>query len=194
MDKDRDFVIERLEKQVIEKENEIVTLKTSIKKEIIKELLPELLSNNPKDDSLSIVKAQMEKCENKIKELSNIITGITNELLDQKSILNSFKNQNTKEEYNYNMPIVKGIKKEDQTNISDIVNHRYDILHGKNHDVIESNKIIEKPKACNYIIASDDSKRKDKKINKIVECEDVECREDEGVTIITRKQKDFTDI
>lgn len=92
----RDFVIERLEKQVAEKDNEIKKIKDSLKDSIIEEIHQELdvqnVHNTVTDDADELEK-RVDNLEDKVKELGKTLDGMMEELLDQKSILISLENQ-----------------------------------------------------------------------------------------------------
>lgn len=93
----RDFVIERLEKQVAEKEQEIKKIKDSLKDSIIEEIHQELDINNLKNNGSTEDVEELEKrvgnLEDKVKELGKTLEGMMEELLDQKSILKNLENQ-----------------------------------------------------------------------------------------------------
>ena len=92
----RDFVIERLEKQVAEKDNEIKKIKNSLKDSIIEEIHQEIdvqnVHNNGKGD-VDELKKRVDNLEDKVKELGKTLDGMMEELLDQKSVLKSLENQ-----------------------------------------------------------------------------------------------------
>ncbi|APH38842.1 DUF7518 family protein [Methanohalophilus halophilus] len=74
----RDLIIERLEKQIRNKEEEISDIKTNLKSSIITELREEL--RNDMD-----INKRLVELEQQVKEISTNINGILEELLDQKS-------------------------------------------------------------------------------------------------------------
>ncbi len=80
----RDFIIERLERQLREKEAEIDETKRSLRDSILMELRSEFKNDLDINNRLS-------KVENRIQELANNLNGIMDELLDQKSLIRSFK-------------------------------------------------------------------------------------------------------
>lgn len=92
----RDFVIERLEKQVAEKDNEIKKIKNSLKDSIIEEIHQELdvpnVHNTDTEDADEL-KKRVDNLEDKVKELGKTLDGMMEELLDQKSVLKSLENQ-----------------------------------------------------------------------------------------------------
>jgi uncharacterized coiled-coil protein SlyX len=93
----RDFVIERLEKQVAEKEQEIKKIKDSLKDSIIEEIHQELdinnLENSGSTENVEELEKRVSKLEDKVKELGKTLEGMMEELLDQKSILKNLENQ-----------------------------------------------------------------------------------------------------
>ncbi|HJH32134.1 MAG TPA: hypothetical protein C5S50_08175 [Methanosarcinaceae archaeon] len=81
----RDFIIERLERQLLDKEHEFEELKITLRDSIMSELRREL-----KDDL--DINNRIIKIEQKVSELSNTLNGMMDELLDQKSELRSIRN------------------------------------------------------------------------------------------------------
>lgn len=80
----RDFIIERLERQLREKEAEIDEIKRSLRDSILVELRSEFKNDLDINNRLS-------RLENRIQELANNLNGVMDELLDQKSLIRSFK-------------------------------------------------------------------------------------------------------
>ena len=80
----RDFVIERLERQLKEKESEIDDIKTNLRESILREIRSDL--KNDLDFHNRIV-----QLERKVQTLNNNINGVMDELLDQKSMIRSMK-------------------------------------------------------------------------------------------------------
>ncbi len=80
----RDFVIERLERQLSEKEDEIETIKKTLRESILHEL-----RNDIKNDLE--INNRLIKVEQSIKEVTNNINGIMDELFDQKSQIRDLK-------------------------------------------------------------------------------------------------------
>ncbi|SFM66861.1 hypothetical protein [Methanolobus profundi] len=80
----RDFVIERLERQLKEKESEIDDIKTNLRESILREIRSDL--KNDLDFHNRIV-----QLERKVQSLSSNLNGIMDELLDQKSMLRALK-------------------------------------------------------------------------------------------------------
>lgn len=78
----RDLIIERLERQLIEKEREYEAMKTSLRDSILRELRRELQNDLDLNNRIS-------KLEQKVTELSNNLGGMMEELLDQKTVLRS---------------------------------------------------------------------------------------------------------
>jgi len=78
----RDLIRERLERQLIEKERECEALKTSLRDSILSELRRELQNDLDLNNRIS-------KLEQKVTELSNNLSGMMDELLDQKTVLRS---------------------------------------------------------------------------------------------------------
>ncbi|WP_292468090.1 hypothetical protein [Methanolobus sp.] len=78
----RDFVIERLERQLKEKEAELDDIKTNLRESILREIRSDL--KNDLDFHNRIV-----QLERKVQSLSSNLNGIMDELLDQKSMLRS---------------------------------------------------------------------------------------------------------
>ncbi|ABE52407.1 hypothetical protein [Methanococcoides burtonii] len=79
---DRDFVIERLERKLFEKEGEMEVMSTTLRDSIMRELRNDL--KNDLD-----INNRLNKIEQDVKELSSNISGMMDELLDQKSQLRS---------------------------------------------------------------------------------------------------------
>jgi hypothetical protein len=80
----RDFVIERLERQLKEKEAELDDIKTNLRESILREIRSDL--KNDLDFNNRI--AQLER---KVQSISSNLNGIMDELLDQKSMIRSLK-------------------------------------------------------------------------------------------------------
>ncbi|MEZ5335573.1 MAG: hypothetical protein R2741_10220 [Methanolobus sp.] len=78
----RDFVIERLERQLKEKETEIDDIKTNLRDSILREIRSDL--KNDLD-----IHNRIAQLERKVQALSNNLNGVMDELLDQKSMLRS---------------------------------------------------------------------------------------------------------
>jgi hypothetical protein len=78
----RDLIIERLERQLADKEHEYEEIKASLRDSILRELRRELQNDLDLNNRIS-------KLEQKLTELSNNVTGIMDELLDQKTVLRS---------------------------------------------------------------------------------------------------------
>ncbi|SES62398.1 hypothetical protein SAMN04488587_0112 [Methanococcoides vulcani] len=87
----RDFVIERLERKLTEKEEEIETISTKLRDSIMRELRENL--KNDLD-----INNRLIKIEQKVQELSSNLSGIMDELLDQKSQLRSMNPATRKSE------------------------------------------------------------------------------------------------
>ncbi|WP_129598242.1 DUF7518 family protein [Methanohalophilus profundi] len=83
----RDLIIERLEKQIRNKEEEISDIKTNLKSSIITELREEL--RNDMD-----INKRLIELEQQLKEISTNINGILEELLDQKSRIREMEQAN----------------------------------------------------------------------------------------------------
>ena len=81
----RDFVIERLERQLQDKDNEFEELKVTLRDSIMTELRRDLQNDLDMNNRLT-------KIEQKVSELSNTLNGMMDELLDQKSELRSTRN------------------------------------------------------------------------------------------------------
>ncbi|NPE31744.1 hypothetical protein HNV12_28055 [Methanococcoides sp. SA1] len=81
---DRDFVIERLERKLFEKEGEVEDMGTKLRDSIMRELRNDL--KNDLD-----INNRLNKIEQDVKELSSNISGMMDELLDQKSQLRSLR-------------------------------------------------------------------------------------------------------
>lgn len=86
----RDFVIERLERKLAEKEEEIETISSKLHDSIMKELREDL--KNDLD-----INNRLIKIEQKVQELSSNMSGIMDELLDQKSQLRNLGTDSSKE-------------------------------------------------------------------------------------------------
>jgi hypothetical protein len=80
----RDFVIERLERQLKEKEAEIDDIKTNLRESILREIRSDL--KNDLDFNNRI--AQLER---KVQSINSNLNGIMDELLDQKSMIRALK-------------------------------------------------------------------------------------------------------
>ncbi|MBN2487514.1 MAG: hypothetical protein JXA98_00645 [Methanosarcinaceae archaeon] len=78
----RDLIIERLERQLVDKEREYEEIKASLRDSILRELRRELQNDLDLNNRIS-------KLEQKLTELTNNVTGIMDELLDQKTVLRS---------------------------------------------------------------------------------------------------------
>lgn len=85
----RDFVIERLEKKLAEKDEEIETMGSTLRDSIMRELRNDL--KNDLD-----INNRLNKIEQDVKELSSNISGMLDELLDQKSQLRSLVDTSSK--------------------------------------------------------------------------------------------------
>ena len=81
----RDFVIERLERQLQDKDQEFEELKVTLRDSIMTELRRDLQNDLDMNNRLT-------KIEQKVSELSNTLSGMMDELLDQKSELRSTRN------------------------------------------------------------------------------------------------------
>lgn len=81
----RDLVIERLERQLLEKDREIEEIKSSLRESILLEIRGELANDLDMKD-------RIVRLENKFQELANNMNGIMDELLDQKSLIRSLGN------------------------------------------------------------------------------------------------------
>ncbi|MGP8319623.1 MAG: hypothetical protein ACT6FD_02360 [Methanosarcinaceae archaeon] len=80
----RDFIVERLERQLLDKDHEFEELKFTLRDSIINELRRELQND-------LAINNRMTKIEQKVTELSNTLNGMMDELLDQKSELRSIR-------------------------------------------------------------------------------------------------------
>jgi hypothetical protein len=80
----RDFVIERLERQLKEKEAELDDIKTNLRESILREIRSDL--KNDLDFNNRI--AQLER---KVQSINSNLNGIMDELLDQKSMIRALK-------------------------------------------------------------------------------------------------------
>ena len=78
----RDLIIERLERQLVDKEREYEEIKASLRESILRELRREFQNDLDLNNRIS-------KLEQKLTELSSNVTGIMDELLDQKTVLRS---------------------------------------------------------------------------------------------------------
>ncbi|WP_462272691.1 DUF7518 family protein [Methanohalophilus sp.] len=83
----RDLIIERLEKQISNKEEEISDIKTNLKSSIMTELREEL--RNDMD-----INKRLVELEQQVKEISTNINGILEEVLDQKSRISEIEQAN----------------------------------------------------------------------------------------------------
>ncbi|KGK98301.1 hypothetical protein LI82_11335 [Methanococcoides methylutens] len=86
----RDFVIERLERKLTEKEEEIETISTKLRDSIMKELRENLKNDLDINNRLVMI-------EQKVQELSSNLSGVMDELLDQKSQIRSMSTTTRKE-------------------------------------------------------------------------------------------------
>lgn len=82
----RDLVIERLERQLAEKDREFEHIKKTVKDSIIDELQRDI-QNDPD------VNDRLRKLESRVQEISNNLNGVMNELLDQKSVIRALKSR-----------------------------------------------------------------------------------------------------
>ncbi|WP_440953265.1 hypothetical protein [Methanococcoides sp. FTZ1] len=89
----RDFVIERLERKLAEKEEEIEIISSKLHDSIVKELRKEMKSDLD-------INNRLVKIEQKVQEISSNLSGIMEELLDQKSQLRSLSRPAPKTEQN----------------------------------------------------------------------------------------------
>jgi hypothetical protein len=85
----RDFVIERLERQLKEKESEVENMKNTLHDSILREIRSDL--KNDLD-----INNRITKVEQKVNTLSNNLNGIMDELLDQKSMIRSLRDAQVK--------------------------------------------------------------------------------------------------
>ncbi len=76
----RDFVIERLEKQLLQKSEEVDQIKNTLRDSIIRELRDDLRSDLE-------INNRLIRLEQKVQELTNTVSGVMDELLDQKSMM-----------------------------------------------------------------------------------------------------------
>lgn len=82
----RDFVIERLERQLKEKETELDDIKTNLRESILREIRSDLKNDLDFNNRIT-------QLEHKFQSLSSNLNGIMDELLDQKSMIRSLKDQ-----------------------------------------------------------------------------------------------------
>lgn len=80
----RDFVLERLERKLVEKEDEMEVMSSKLRDSIMRELRNDL--KNDLD-----INNRLNKIEQDVKELSSNISGMMDELLDQKSQLRALR-------------------------------------------------------------------------------------------------------
>ncbi len=80
----RDFVIERLERQLKEKETELDDIKNNLRDSILREIRSDLKHDLDFNNRLT-------KLEQKVQALNNNVNGVMDELLDQKSMIRSLK-------------------------------------------------------------------------------------------------------
>jgi len=80
----RDFVIERLERQLKEKEAELDDIKNNLRESILREIRSDLKNDLDFNNRIT-------QLENKFQSLSSNLNGIMDELLDQKSMIRSLK-------------------------------------------------------------------------------------------------------
>lgn len=78
----RDFIIERLERQLKEKEAEIEDIKTTLRDSILREIRSDLKSDLD-------INNRIVQLEQKVQALSSNVNGIMDELFDQKSMIRS---------------------------------------------------------------------------------------------------------
>lgn len=86
----RDFVIERLEKQLLQKNEEVEQIKNTLRDSIIRELRDDLRNDLE-------INNRLIKLEQKVQELTNTMSGVMDELLDQKSMIQKIKNPGKEE-------------------------------------------------------------------------------------------------
>jgi hypothetical protein len=89
----RDFVIERLEKQLLQKTEEAEFIKNTLRDSIIRELRDEFREDQG-------INNRLMRLEHKVQELTNTINGVMDELLDQKSMIRRMETP----EYETNKP------------------------------------------------------------------------------------------
>ncbi len=78
----RDFVIERLERQLSEKDDELEHIKNTLRESIVREIRSDLKNDLDINNRIS-------KLEQKMQEIANNLNGVMDELLDQKSMMRS---------------------------------------------------------------------------------------------------------
>ncbi|WP_406655720.1 hypothetical protein V7O62_07995 [Methanolobus sp. ZRKC2] len=78
----RDFIIERLERQLKEKEAEIEDIKTTLRDSILREIRSDLKSDLD-------INNRIVQLEQKVQAMTSNLNGIMDELLDQKSMIRS---------------------------------------------------------------------------------------------------------
>jgi len=108
MNENRDFIIERLERQLKEKEAELDDIKNTLRDSILREIRSDLKSDFD-------VNNRIVNLEHKLQALTSNLNGIMDELLDQKSMIRSLSeisvSRQRKEEPKPPVPLEKAVEK-----------------------------------------------------------------------------------
>jgi hypothetical protein len=108
MNENRDFIIERLERQLKEKEAELDDIKNTLRDSILREIRSDLKSDFD-------VNNRIVNLEHKLQALTSNLNGIMDELLDQKSMIRSLSeisvSKQRKEEIKPPVPVEKAAER-----------------------------------------------------------------------------------
>ncbi|AFV23728.1 hypothetical protein Mpsy_1521 [Methanolobus psychrophilus R15] len=109
MNENRDFIVERLERQLKEKEAELEDIKNTLRDSILREIRSDLKSDFD-------VNNRIVNLEHKIQSLASNLNGVMDELLDQKSMIRSLSEisvsrQQKKEEFKPQVTVEKAVEK-----------------------------------------------------------------------------------
>lgn len=108
----RDFVIERLERQLKEKETELDDIKTNLRDSILREIRSDL--KNDMDFHNRI--AQLER---RVQALSSNLNGVMDELLDQKSMIKSLGELSASRERRIEKPLTESVPAKEVNEVPD---------------------------------------------------------------------------
>lgn len=108
MNENRDFIIERLERQLKEKEAELEDIKNTLRDSILREIRSDLKSDFD-------INNRIVSLEHKIQALTSNLNGVMDELLDQKSMIRSLSElsvpRQRKEEVKPPAPVEKAVER-----------------------------------------------------------------------------------
>jgi hypothetical protein len=108
MNENRDFIVERLERQLKEKEAELEDIKNTLRDSILREIRSDLKSDFD-------INNRIVSLEHKVQSLASNLNGVMDELLDQKSMIRSLSEisvpRQKKEEIKPPAPLDKVVEK-----------------------------------------------------------------------------------